>query len=103
MSPEWISVVRSPPDLSRFLSRQPDPSMRRGKQFLVAYLGVMGPQDGVDYALRALAHLRYDIDRQDVHCIFMGHGDAFDDMVALSEELSVSDMVEFTGRVSDDF
>jgi glycosyltransferase involved in cell wall biosynthesis len=103
MSPERVSVVRSAPDLSRFVRRQPDPNLRRGKPYLTAYLGVMGPQDGVDYALRALAHLRYEIGRQDVHCIFMGAGDAFDDMVALSEALGLTDMVEFTGRVSDEF
>ena len=103
MRPERVSVVRSAPDLRSFVRRHPDPTLCRGKQYLVAYLGVMGPQDGVDYALRALAHLRYGVGREDVHCIFMGAGDAFDDMVALSEELGLTDMVEFTGRVSDDF
>ena len=103
MRPERVSVVRSAPDLSRFVRRHPDRNLRNGKKFLAAYLGVMGPQDGVDYALRALAHLRCDIGREDVHCIFMGAGDAFDDMVALSEELGLTDMVEFTGRVSDEF
>jgi glycosyltransferase involved in cell wall biosynthesis len=103
MSPDRVAVVRSAPDLSRFVRRQNNASLYRGKRYLVAYLGVMGPQDGVDYALRALAHLRDEIGRGDVHCIFMGAGDAFEDMVALSEELGLSDMVEFTGRVPDDF
>lgn len=103
MSPERVSVVRSAPDLSRFVRRRPDPELRRGKRYLAAYLGVMGPQDGVDYALRALATLRNEIGRQDVHCIFMGAGDAFDDMVELSRQLRLTDMVEFTGRVPDEF
>jgi len=103
MSPERVTVVRSAPDLSRFVRRQPAPTLRRGKSYLTAYLGVMGPQDGVDYALRALAHLRYGLGREDVHSIFMGAGDAFDDMVALSETLGIADVVEFTGRVSDEF
>ena len=30
-------------------------ALRRGKPHLLCYLGVMGPQDGVDYALRSLA------------------------------------------------
>ncbi len=63
----------------------------------------MGPQDGVDYALRALVRLRDDIGRHDLHCVFMGSGDAFEDMVELSKELGLDDMVEFTGRVSDEF
>ena len=33
----------------------------------------------------------------------MGAGDAFDEMVALSEQLGVADIVDFPGRVSDEF
>ena len=33
----------------------------------------------------------------------MGGGDAFDDMVALAADLGISDIVEFTGRVPDEF
>lgn len=103
MRPDRVTVVRSAPDLSRFVLREPDPGLRRGRTHLAAYLGVMGPQDGVDYALRALAHLRHEIGRDDLHTIFMGTGDAFDEIVALSQRLGLSDCVEFTGRVPDDF
>ncbi|WP_442790293.1 glycosyltransferase family 4 protein [Nocardia sp. CDC153] len=103
MDPDKVTVVRSAPDLSRFVPRTPDPALKRGKAYLGAYLGVMGPQDGVDYALRAIAHLRDDLGRTDTHFIFMGAGDAFDDLVALSKELKLDDIVEFTGRVSDEF
>jgi glycosyltransferase involved in cell wall biosynthesis len=57
----------------------------------------------VDYALRALHHLRNDLGRDDLHCVFMGSGDAWEDMVALSRELGLDDVVEFTGRVPDEF
>ncbi|NNH70794.1 glycosyltransferase family 4 protein [Nocardia uniformis] len=103
MDPERVTVVRSAPDLAKFVQREPDPALKRGKSYLAAYLGVMGPQDGVDYALRAIAHLRDRLGRTDVHVIFMGSGDAFDDLVALSTELGLDDMVEFTGRVPDEF
>ncbi len=103
MSPERVVVVRSGPDLTHFVRCPPDPGLRRGKQYLAAYLGVMGPQDGVDYALRALRILREHLGRDDLHCIFMGSGDAFDEMSALSKELGLDDMVEFTGRVPDEF
>ncbi len=95
--------MRSAPDLDRFVRREPDESLRRGKKHLVAYVGVMGPQDGVDYALRALAHLRNEIGRDDVHTIFMGAGDEYDEMLALAERLGLADRVEFPGRVSDEF
>src|SRR4029077_8955673 len=102
-SPNRVSIVRSARDVSRFVQREPDPSLRSGKRYLGAYLGVMGPQDGVDYALRAIAYLRNEIGRTDTHFVFMGAGDAFDEMVALSADLGISDIVEFTGRVPDEF
>ena len=101
MRPERVHVVRSAPDLERFTRVPAEPQLRRGKRFLVCYLGVMGPQDGVDYALRAVAHLRDNLGRADVHTTFVGSGDAFDDLVALSHELGIQDIVEFTGRVPD--
>ena len=98
MAPGRVVVVRSAPDLSRFVRRaRRTRTCAAASAYLAAYLGVMGPQDGVDYALRALRSLRDDLGRDDLHCIFMGAGDAFDDMVALSEELGLDDMVEFTG------
>jgi glycosyltransferase involved in cell wall biosynthesis len=99
--PGRVSIVRSAPDLSRFTPVEPDPSLKGGKPYLACYLGVMGPQDGVDYALRALAHLRHDRGRDDLRSVFIGSGDAFDESVALSRALELDDCVEFTGRVSD--
>jgi glycosyltransferase involved in cell wall biosynthesis len=99
--PARVFVVRNGPDLDRFLAVQPDPGLKRGKDHLVCYLGVMGHHDGVDYALRALAHLRHGLGRTDVHAAFIGSGDAFDSCVALVRELRLGDCVEFTGRVPD--
>jgi glycosyltransferase involved in cell wall biosynthesis len=56
--PEDVFVVRSAPATDRFQPVPPEPELKRGKPHLLCYLGVMGPQDGVDYALRALAKLR---------------------------------------------
>lgn len=103
MSPDRVTVVRSAPDLNRFVPRQPDPGLRRGKRHLLAYLGVMGPQDGVDHALRAAQLLRDEIGRDDFHCVFMGSGDVFEDMVALRDELGIADIVDLPGRVPDEF
>lgn len=102
-APDRVQVVRSAPSLDRFTPREPEPALRRGKRRLAAYLGVMGPQDGIDYALRALAHLRDDLGRDDLHTIFMGGGDAYDEMVRLCTQLGLDGCVEFTGRVPDEF
>ncbi|MEU0910665.1 glycosyltransferase family 4 protein [Streptomyces althioticus] len=99
--PEDVFVVRSAPDTERFHPVDPEPDLKRGKPHLLCYLGVMGPQDGVDYALRALAKLRDEVGRTDWHAVFVGAGDTFDAMVELSRELGLDGQVEFTGRVPD--
>jgi glycosyltransferase involved in cell wall biosynthesis len=98
-----VAVVRSAPDLTKFRRREADPTLKGQKRHLLVYLGVMGPQDGVDYALRALHLLRSKLGRDDFHSIFMGGGDAQAEMVAVSEQLGLTDIVEFTGRVPDEF
>ncbi|WP_433250291.1 glycosyltransferase family 4 protein [Streptosporangium sp. CA-135522] len=100
--PGKVFVVRSAPAVERFHQVPPEESIKRGKPHLLCYLGVMGPQDGVDYALRSLAKLRDDLGRTDWHAVFVGAGDTFEDMIDLSRELGLSDSVEFTGRIPDD-
>lgn len=102
LSPEDVFVVRSAPIIERFKQVPAEPELKQGKPHMLCYLGVMGPQDGVDYALRALASLRDDLGRTDWHAVFVGSGDAFEDMVALSKKLKLDDQVQFTGRVSDE-
>lgn len=96
-----VYVVRSAPAVERFHQVPAEPELKRGKPYLLCYLGVMGPQDGVDYALRSLAALRDELGRSDWHAVFIGAGDTFDAMVELSKELGLADLVEFTGRIPD--
>jgi glycosyltransferase involved in cell wall biosynthesis len=100
-APDRVFVVRSAPDLSRFEGGVPDPALKKGKEHLLCYLGVMGPQDGVDYALRSLAELR-DIRANDWHAAFVGSGDCFEEMRALASQLGLDEHVTFTGRIPDD-
>ncbi len=98
--PEDVFVVRSAPDLTRFSGVPPDPSLRADREHLLAYLGVMGPQDGVDHALRALRHLR---DRRaDWRAIFVGDGDVLPQMRQLATALGLDADVSFTGRLPDE-
>ncbi len=99
-APGDVFVVRNAPDTRRFRPTEPDAGLRHGRPHLIAYLGVMGPQDGVDHALRALAHLR--TQRSDWHASFMGDGDVLPAMVRLAGQLGVSSHVDFMGTVGDD-
>ncbi|MGY1685901.1 glycosyltransferase family 4 protein [Geodermatophilus sp. SYSU D00867] len=101
--PHEVVVVRSAPDLGHFHRRQPMPELALGRRYLAVYVGVMGPQDGVDHALRALAHYHHDLGRTDLQTVFMGSGDATEDMIRFSRELGISEYTTFTGRVPDDF
>jgi glycosyltransferase involved in cell wall biosynthesis len=100
MDPEDVFVVRNGPDLTRFRPVPADPAWRRGRAHLISYLGIMGPQDGVDHALHALAALRRM--RDDWHAVFVGDGDALPAMRALADELALGDHVEFAGWRGDD-
>jgi len=94
-----VAVVRSAPDLSKFSGGSPDPDLKGGTQHLLHFHGVMGPQDGVDYALRALAELRKC--RVDWKASFAGDGDVRPAMISLAAELGLEECVEFPGRVPD--
>ncbi len=100
--PSDVTVVRSAPNANRLRRGEPDPALRRGRRFLVCYLGVMGPQDGVDIVLRAADFIVHDLGRQDVSFTLMGTGDCFEELVALRDALGLRDYVQFTGRAPDD-
>ncbi len=94
--------MRTGPDPERLQRKAAVPALRRGRQHLVAYIGVMGPQDGVDLAVRAAAHVVHDLGREDVAFTFMGAGDSYDELVALRDELGLQDYLELPGRVPDE-
>lgn len=100
-SPADVTVVRTGPDPERLRRREPVPALRRGRRHLVAYIGVMGPQDGVDLAVRAAAHIVHELGRDDVSFTFMGAGDSYDDIVTLRDALGLQDYIELPGRVPD--
>jgi glycosyltransferase involved in cell wall biosynthesis len=101
MAPERVFVVRSGPDLARLKRLPPDERLKRGRRYLVGYVGVMGRQEGVDYLLRAAHHIIFDLLRSDIQFGLVGGGTALGEMKALAAELGVTEFVTFTGRVPD--
>ena len=96
-----ITIVRNGPDLERFRSVDSIPCLRSPGKTVIAYLGLIGPHDGVDHLLRALKHLADDLHRKDFLCIVMGRGEALDPMKALCAHLGLEDHVLFTGWMGD--
>lgn len=102
MLPERVHVVRSGPKLDRLRIQPPRPDLKKGRRYLVGYVGVMGKQEGIDYLLQAARHIIHDMGRRDVHFGLVGGGTSLEEMKRLAEVLGVAEFVTFTGRVSDD-
>ncbi len=101
-APRDVTVVRTGPDPSKLTRGEADPQLRRGRAFLAAYIGVMGPQDGVDIVVRAADIVVHEMKREDIAFTLIGSGDCFDELVALRDELKLNGHVEFTGRAPDE-
>ena len=94
-----VLIVRNGPDTDFFRPTQPDHDLRAGARHIIGYVGLIGPQDGVDVALEALAELR--TRRSDWRAIFVGDGDALPAAKARSHRLGLDELVVFTGYVGD--
>ena len=101
MDPDKVFVVRSGPSLERMKIVPPVAALKKGRRYLVGYVGVMGKQEGIDFLLRAAAHLVHGLGRTDVHFGLVGGGTSLDEMKALAHQLGVAEYVSFAGRVSD--
>jgi glycosyltransferase involved in cell wall biosynthesis len=101
-APADVTVVRTGPDLAKLTRGKANPELRRGRKFLAAYIGVMGPQDGVDIVVRAADIVVHEIKREDIAFTIIGSGDCFEELVALRDELKLNGHVEFTGRAPDE-
>jgi glycosyltransferase involved in cell wall biosynthesis len=97
-----VTVVRTGPDPDKLRRGPADQEQRRGRRFLAAYIGVMGPQDGVDIVVRAADIIVHELGRDDIAFTVIGSGDCFDELVALRDKLGLKGHVEFTGRAPDE-
>jgi glycosyltransferase involved in cell wall biosynthesis len=101
MNPNRVFVVRSGPNLDRVRDMPPDPAWRRGRAHMVAYIGVIGGQEGIDLLLESVAHIVREKDRQDIQFVIMGSGPELASVQALAKQLGLDPYVTFTGRVDD--
>lgn len=102
MSPDRVFVVRSAPNVSRVRSLPPDPAWKKGRQYLVGYVGVIARQEGLDLLLDSIKHIRTTRNRDDIQFVIVGGGRELEDLKKLAKALELDDVVTFTGRVDDD-
>ncbi len=101
MSPDKVHVLRSGPRLERLVIRPPKPEIKRGRRFMIGYLGVIGQQEGIQYMLQAAKHIRDNMGRDDIFWGIVGGGPHLDELRRLCTSMGLDDIVEFTGRVDD--
>lgn len=101
MDTDKVFVVRSGPKLDRLKIIPPVPALKKGRKYLVGYVGVMGRQEGIDLLLQAAHYIVRDLEREDVHFGLVGGGTSLEEMKAMAVDLGIADYVTFTGRVPD--
>jgi glycosyltransferase involved in cell wall biosynthesis len=98
---ERCFVVRNGPGPDRMELVPPSERLRQMGKSIFCYIGCLNPQDGVDYLLRALAHLTFELRRTDYYCVIMGSGDSLGELRKMNRDLGLEKQVEFTGYVPD--
>jgi len=100
--PDKVFVVRTAPKIGT-IQGNPDPSLKKGRQYLVGYVGVMGDADGLDYLLDAAEHVVHRLERKEIQFLLMGTGPEYEHLVQKRDRLNLGEYVDLPGRVSNEF
>jgi glycosyltransferase involved in cell wall biosynthesis len=73
-APERVVVVRNGPRVDQVVRQPGDRSLRSGRRYLVGYLGIMGPQDGLELLMDAIETVVQGRGRRDVQFLLVGDG-----------------------------
>jgi glycosyltransferase involved in cell wall biosynthesis len=99
---DQVTIVRNGPEPGRVQSVPPDAELRSRAATIIGYVGELAPHDGVDYLIRALAHLVNDEERRDFHCVVIGTGTSLPGLRDLASDLGIDSFVTFTGWIPDE-
>jgi glycosyltransferase involved in cell wall biosynthesis len=98
---EDVFIVRNGPDLDRIKPVSANPERKRGKKFLVGYVGTISIQEGLDILLEVALHVKK-AGRTDIHFTCIGGGPGLAALRQLVKDKGLEEDVEFTGRISDE-
>ncbi|MFG1379802.1 glycosyltransferase family 4 protein [Xanthobacter autotrophicus] len=101
MDPSNVFVVRSGPDVDRIKQVPPRPSLKKGREFLVGYVGVMGDQEGIDLLLESVSYIVHRKGRRDIQFCLVGGGPSLESLEDMSLKMGLNDYVSFLGRIPD--
>lgn len=97
-----IFILRSGPNLERLKIQEPKNEIKRGKKYMVGYVGVIGQQEGIDYLLEAARYIKYELNRDDIFFGICGGGPYLEEAKSKAVNMGIEDIIEFTGRIPDD-
>ncbi|MBM3491656.1 MAG: glycosyltransferase family 4 protein [Alphaproteobacteria bacterium] len=101
LPPEKVFVVRSGPNLARLKPAPAVPAWKRGRRFLIGYVGVIGRQESIEYLLAAMRHIVHTLGRQDIQAALAGDGPDLPRLKALAQAWDLAGYVTFAGRIAD--
>jgi glycosyltransferase involved in cell wall biosynthesis len=101
MRPERVFIVRSSPDVEHLAPGEMRPELKRGRRYLVAYRGVMGPQDGVDLLIESIAIMVRERGPRQTSFALIGDGSEVARLKILASERGLNEVLSFTGRLPD--
>ena len=102
LPPDGVSVLWNGPELRRVAGARSDPSLKRGRQYLCCWVGVMGRQDRVDLLVRSIHHVVRELGREDCQFAIIGYGESLAEAQALARDLNLAEWVQFTGEIHED-
>lgn len=101
MKPSKVFIVRSGPRLDSLRLVTKNNLLKKGKEFLIGYVGVIGKQEGINHLLEVIYLLVNKYHITHFHCMICGSGPVLKEMIKISKDLRVEEYVTFTGRIPD--
>ena len=95
-----VQVVRSGPNLDRLILNKGNIKYKKGRDFLVGYVGVIGEQEGLDLLLESAKHVISK--RKNVQFAIIGSGTKLEAIKELTQKMELQDYVDYYGRVDDE-
>ena len=100
MPADKVQVIRSGPRLDRLKINAGNIKYKKGRQYLIGYVGVIGEQEGLDLLLESVKYIV--TKRNDVQFAIVGGGTELPSIKELTKKMCLQDFVDFYGRVDDE-
>jgi glycosyltransferase involved in cell wall biosynthesis len=100
MPPAKVAVIRSGPKLDRLIPTPGNGKYKKGRSFMVGYVGVIGAQEGLDLLLDSISQIIPK--RKDVQFAIVGGGTELNKIKDLTNKMGLQDYIDYYGRVDDE-